>query len=207
MPLNKKGKKIMEKMKKEYGKKKGESVFYAMENSGKLKGVKKAKQGMMANLKPVPAGKEKSLGKLPPEVRNRMGYAKYGKMMKAKMGAQVSDKEIETIKKLANAQVSDKEAKNQRENLRIETIKKLAGAQVSDKEAKKIMAMMPNFKDSPVTREAKMTAIKNIKSMMPKKSHGGSMKKGYGKARSSGMGLEDESLVPGKGYEYIKDLL
>jgi hypothetical protein len=183
MPLNKKGKKIMEKMKKEYGKKKGESVFYAMENSGKLKGVKKAKQGMMTNLKPVPAGKEKSLGKLPPEVRNRMGYAKYGKMMKAKMGAQVSDKEIETIKKLANAQVSDKEAKNQRENLRIETIKKLAGAQVSDKEAKKII------------------------SMMPKKSHGGSMKKGYGKARSSGMGLEDESLVPGKGYEYIKDLL
>jgi hypothetical protein len=79
MPLNKKGKKIMEKMKEEYGKKKGESVFYAMENSGKLKGVKK--------------------------------------------------------------------------------------------------------------------------------SHGGSMKKGYGKARSSGMGLEDESLVPGKGYEYIKDLL
>jgi hypothetical protein len=158
MPLNKKGKKIMEKMKEEYGKKKGESVFYAMENSGKLKGVKKAKQGMMANLKPVPAGKEKSLGKLPPEVRNKMGYAKYGKMMKAKMGAQVSDKEIETIKKLA-------------------------GAQVSDKEAKKII------------------------SMMPKKSHGGSMKKGYGKARSSGMGLEDESLVPGKGYEYIKDLL
>jgi hypothetical protein len=158
MPLNKKGKKIMEKMKEEYGKKKGESVFYAMENSGKLKGVKKAKKGMMTNLKPVPAGKEKSLGKLPPEVRNRMGYAKYGKMMKAKMGAQVSDKEIETIKKLA-------------------------GAQVSDKEAKKII------------------------SMMPKKSHGGSMKKGYGKARSSGMGLEDESLVPGKGYEYIKDLL
>jgi hypothetical protein len=97
MPLNKKGKKIMEKMKKEYGKKKGESVFYAMENSGKLKGVKKAKQGMMTNLKPVPAGKEKSLGKLPPEVRNRMGYAKYGKMMKAKIGAQVSDKEIEKI--------------------------------------------------------------------------------------------------------------
>jgi hypothetical protein len=94
MPLNKKGKKIMEKMKEEYGKKKGESVFYAMENSGKLKGVKKAKQGMMANLKPVPAGKEKSLGKLPTKVRNKMGYAKYGKMMKArygtKMGAQVS---------------------------------------------------------------------------------------------------------------------
>ena len=88
MPLNKKGKKIMKKMKKEYGKKKGESVFYAMENSGKLKGVKKAKKGMMM-----------------------------------------------------------------------------------------------------------------------KKSMGGDAKKGYGQARTSGMGLQDESLVPGKGYEYIKDLI
>jgi hypothetical protein len=149
MPLNKKGKKIMEKMKKEYGKKKGESVFYAMENSGKLKGVKKAKQGMMTNLKPVPAGKEKSLGKLPPEVRNRMGYAKYGKMMKASKGKLTEIEKLDLIEKIVSQSL---------------------------------------FKPK-------------------KKSHGGSMKKGYGKARSSGMGLEDESLVPGKGYEYIKDLL
>jgi hypothetical protein len=37
MPLNKKGKKIKKAMTKQYGKKKGEKVFYAMENSGKLK--------------------------------------------------------------------------------------------------------------------------------------------------------------------------
>tara|TARA_R100001591_G_scaffold4176_1_gene9650 strand:+ start:114 stop:260 length:147 start_codon:yes stop_codon:yes gene_type:complete len=43
MPLNKKGKKIKKAMVKQYGKKKGQSVFYAMENSGKLKGVKKKK--------------------------------------------------------------------------------------------------------------------------------------------------------------------
>ena len=43
MPLNKKGKKIKKAMVKQYGKKKGQSVFYAMENSGKLKGVKKNK--------------------------------------------------------------------------------------------------------------------------------------------------------------------
>lgn len=43
MPLNKKGKKIIKAMEKEYGTKKGKSVFYAMENSGKLKGVKKKK--------------------------------------------------------------------------------------------------------------------------------------------------------------------
>ena len=43
MPLNKKGKKIKKSMVKQYGKKKGKAVFYAMENSGKLKGVKKNK--------------------------------------------------------------------------------------------------------------------------------------------------------------------
>ena len=41
MPLNKKGKKIKTSMTKKYGKKKGQAIFYAMENSGKLKGVKK----------------------------------------------------------------------------------------------------------------------------------------------------------------------
>ena len=45
MPLNKKGKKILASMEKRYGKKKGKSVFYAMENSGKLKAVKKAAKG------------------------------------------------------------------------------------------------------------------------------------------------------------------
>jgi hypothetical protein len=43
MPLNTKGKKIKKSMVKQYGKKKGKTVFYAMENSGKLKGVKKNK--------------------------------------------------------------------------------------------------------------------------------------------------------------------
>ena len=33
MPLNKKGKKIKKAMVKQYGKKKGSAVFYAMENS------------------------------------------------------------------------------------------------------------------------------------------------------------------------------
>jgi len=49
MPLNEKGKKIMTSMKKQYGKKKGEEVFYAMENSGKLKKVTKARTGYAAS--------------------------------------------------------------------------------------------------------------------------------------------------------------
>ncbi len=41
MPLTKKGSKIKAAMKKEYGAKKGEKVFYATENKGKIKGVTK----------------------------------------------------------------------------------------------------------------------------------------------------------------------
>lgn len=39
MPLTKKGKEIMSAMDKEYGDKKGEQVFYASKNAGKIKGV------------------------------------------------------------------------------------------------------------------------------------------------------------------------
>jgi len=45
MPLNKKGKKILTEMQKEYGKEKGKAVFYASENKGTSTGV----TGKMAN--------------------------------------------------------------------------------------------------------------------------------------------------------------
>lgn len=41
MPLNKKGKKIKAAMSEEYGKDKGEQVFYAAANKGTIKNVKK----------------------------------------------------------------------------------------------------------------------------------------------------------------------
>ena len=41
MPLNKKGKKIMKSMTDQYGKKRGEQVFYASLNKKKIKEVKK----------------------------------------------------------------------------------------------------------------------------------------------------------------------
>ena len=41
MPLTPKGKKIMKSMKKTYGKKKAEQVFYASKNKGKIKNVDK----------------------------------------------------------------------------------------------------------------------------------------------------------------------
>ena len=41
MPLTAKGKKIKAAMTRTYGQKKGARVFYASENSGRIKGVKK----------------------------------------------------------------------------------------------------------------------------------------------------------------------
>lgn len=43
MPLTPKGEKIKSAMTKEYGEKKGTSVFYASKNAGKIKGVEKSK--------------------------------------------------------------------------------------------------------------------------------------------------------------------
>jgi len=39
------------------------------------------------------------------------------------------------------------------------------------------------------------------------KANVGKSVKGYGQARKSGMGLEDENISLGKGSDYIKDLL
>ena len=47
MPLTNKGKKIMKSMKGQYGKKEGETVFYASRNKGTIKGVERANKGKL----------------------------------------------------------------------------------------------------------------------------------------------------------------
>lgn len=44
MPLTSKGAKILAAMKRQYGAKKGEQVFYASINAGKIKGAEKRKK-------------------------------------------------------------------------------------------------------------------------------------------------------------------
>lgn len=44
MPLTSKGRKVKRAMEKTYGKAKGDRVFYASENAGKIKGVAKKKR-------------------------------------------------------------------------------------------------------------------------------------------------------------------
>lgn len=48
MPLNTNGRKIKAAMVKEYGQKKGESVFYASENAGKISNVTKSSPRLRA---------------------------------------------------------------------------------------------------------------------------------------------------------------
>jgi len=57
MPLTDKGKKIKSAMEKEYGKKKGEQVFYASENKGNIKGV--SKSGKSSSTKTKESKKDK----------------------------------------------------------------------------------------------------------------------------------------------------
>ena len=45
MPLTSKGRKIKKAMQKQYGKKKGEEVFYASQNKGTIKGTHKPRKG------------------------------------------------------------------------------------------------------------------------------------------------------------------
>ena len=44
MPLTEKGKKIKRAMRKQYGAKKGDEVFYASQNKGKIKGTHKKRK-------------------------------------------------------------------------------------------------------------------------------------------------------------------
>ena len=61
MPLTEKGRKIMSSMKRTYGGKKGEQVFYASANAGKISGVeKKAKGGSVGKASKSPKPKAKS---------------------------------------------------------------------------------------------------------------------------------------------------
>ena len=61
MPLNKKGKKIMKSMRKQYGSEEGKKVFYASKNKGTIKGVE---EGRVDEVAPLVAAAAKGLARL-----------------------------------------------------------------------------------------------------------------------------------------------
>ena len=175
-------------------------------------------------LKPVNKEKNPGLAKLPEKVRNKMGYAKKGKMLKARYGTMAKGDVKEGLKK---SEAFDKKLAD----FRKETFKKLRKARVGVAEEASYDKLFPLKTDKASTIESKMKTIKlklsklkvggvikaNVgmaakkvreKDMM-KASMGMEAKstRGYGAARTSGMGLQDEQLVPGKSMDYYKDLM
>jgi len=230
MPLNKKGKEIMKSMKDEYGKKKGEKVFYASKNKGTIKNVEKAKFGkLLKNFINSSSGK-KIFSKVEMKPTSQVGNkrsnlitdlyqkktgnavvkAATGKMMKVKKvkGA------LEKASKLHAAQAKT-----------LGNVLKAAGGGLKEA-TKRLKAQgytggnmaLKNPKKADLDKDGKLSGYEmkrgkaieeNMgvkKGKMIKASMGKSVR-GYGAARTSGMGLQDESLIPGKSLDYYSDIM
>lgn len=228
----------------------------------------------MKNLKPVPADKKKSLGKLPTDVRNKMGYAKKGSMMKANKGGETVKKFPKDMLFRPTPEQAEKMSKDPTRKARLKKLlenrikntkpdssdtkqklkdalkglgkvgspaattakktmdiiitvpKKAKGGEMKKpmkaglgKMVKKLVGSVFGKKSSTVNPtpggqimgegKTPLTALyqKATEQQMAKKSMGGEMKQGYGAARTSGMGLQDEDLIPGKSMDYYKDLM
>jgi hypothetical protein len=57
-----------------------------------------------------------------------------------------------------------------------------------------------------IKEDRKPKGMKRLSDEVKKKSMGGESR-GYGAARTSGMGLQDEELIPGKSLDYYKDVM
>ena len=121
-------------------------------------------------------------GKLSSYEKKR-GKAIEANMMKARVG-----RSIETA--------GSKKAKYEDERKTL--IKKLRGSQIGPAEEARL---------SEKGNQAMRDALREKKMMKASMGMEAKSTKGYGAARSSGMGLQDEQLVPGKSLDYYKDLM
>jgi len=136
----------------------------------------------------------------------KMMKAKYGKMMKAgkgggadidyrlgtKMQGNYEGKTL-TGKAKEFLGTAAKQTKGSISELRRKVLKKLANSQVSEKEAQEIIKSLPKAKHGKMIKANMGTEVKSTQ--------------GYGAARTSGMGLQDEDLIPGKSMDYYKDIV
>ena len=86
---------------------------------------------------------------------------------------------------------------------------KISGEDFKMMKAKKgVMAEEDNLSKyvREIKDERKPKGAKRLSDEVKKKNMGGEAK-GYGAARTSGMGLQDENLIPGKSLDYYKDLM
>ena len=143
-------------------------------------------------LKQVDKEKNPGLAKLPEKVRNRMGYAKKGKMLKANSGRMAMIKQLRgkdlgpaAEEKLMKMPIQDLREKVRQKKMTKARTGKMIKANVG-MAAKKVREK--NMMKASMGMEAKST-------------------RGFGAARTSGMGLQDEQMIPGKSLDYYKDLM
>jgi len=151
----------------------------------------------MKNLKPVPADKKKSLGKLPTDVRNKMGYAQKGKMMKTIHSTDHPDVKM-TQKLYAKNKIyagSKEEVAKNLDEIQNKIAKKRTktegsfskggGADMSTVKSRK-QKMIDALREAAkkggkvtgkITGQMSEAEIEKLKSMIPKKAKGGEMKK------------------------------
>ena len=158
--------------------------------------TKKSVGGEM--LKKIPEGpKGEGLRKLKaerPDVTKKMGYAKKGKMLKANKGMSVKGDDARDIRKVEEKIGASRSSKREKKIMKAALGLGVLATKKGQKAAKKLfkgkMQMSPalNYLGRVMGGEAKST-------------------RGYGAARTSGMGLQDEKLPAGKSLDYYKDLM
>ena len=182
-------------------------------------------------LKQVDKKKNPGLAKLPEKVRNRMGYAnkgmsvkgddkrdirktesmigasksskrEKGKMTKARTGKMIYANTGMAAKKVfpTNPSVEQEARDYYTKNFGSKKARAELGERTRDR--RKVKKMGGGMMYANVGMAAKKIREKE----MMKASEGKSVR-GYGAARTSGMGLQDESLPPGKSLDYYKDLM
>ena len=119
--------------------------------------------------------------------------ARHGKMITARSG------------KMMKARTESNKYSNEKRKLNTSLIKKMSGAAISESEATAITKASKKMNNTQLKNKIKNM---NVGGYMKKANRGMMMEKpstrGFGAARTSGMGLENESLQPGKIYDKVK---
>ena len=171
-----------------------------------FKGKKYKDYGFESMLNYKGGGLKEATKKLKAQGYNMGKMITFAQFVKNRAGSQVSESKIQQLKN--------------------EYKKMMGGSQIGPSEEKKLNKMMKmsggdmaNLKKIP--EGPKGEGLRKLKAKRPDvtrkmgfakkgkvmKAMAGKSVRGYGAARTSGMGLQDEQLVPGKSMDYYKDLM
>ncbi len=171
-----------------------------------FKGKKYKDYGFESMLNYKGGGLKEATKKLKAQGYNAGKMITFAQFVKNRAGSQVSESKIEQLK-------------NQYKKM-------MAGSQIGPSEEKRLNKMMKmrsgkmaNLKKIPEGPEGE--GLRKLKSKRPDvtrkmgfakkgkvmKAMAGKSVRGFGAARTSGMGLQDEQMVPGKSMDYYKDLM